>query len=545
MCVRNKLKMQGAIARVCVVVAAAILNHPLLFPQENTTLPEQDEELMARMREHEERLEMEQAKLEKELLELESKQEETSSEEGYSWYFWSAVSLVIFFTIEMCRVDLADTEIRPVEDEDVLSESGTITPGTMLLDKYVLSNFCDKCTYTSSHENSRVREFVEGFADDLLESLRSLCDREADMEVGDFVGIGSMFESWKVCKPLTCDLLVPFSPPDPHSFQFYLWCSPSSDTPPDMQGCGKIKVTRFGENEEGCLCGSANLGEDMLCLLHSRNDTLKVDRSPEELLCSRNTPFLAKDQVMKWFQISVTKAWGRISHKYDFEVTFHNLDAAGALKIRFRSGKVIMLNIIPVVQLEDMDAYFVSHFPSDCDSSPDPYWPVSFAVYERNLLKHFAKRLPQNSCHLHCLQIVTFLHRKQTGLTGKSGLTNYHLKTALLHLLLSTRPSAWGVESLEHRLRDVLGFLQRSLQEKRLHHALIGNNKVPEDIRIPLTVRRAEPINLFRSLVLQRELHAATVKHFHEMLRNAPALIQEYTPYLSNGGLHRSLDESV
>ncbi|XP_076599102.1 inositol 1,4,5-trisphosphate receptor-interacting protein [Chaetodon auriga] len=533
--------MQGAIARMCVVVAAAILNHPLLFPQENTTLPDQDEELMARMRKHEEMLEMEQAKLEKELSQLDSKQEETGSEEGYSWYLWTAVSFVIFFTIEMCRVDLADAEIRPVEEEDVFSESGSVTPRTVVLDKDVLSNFCDKCTYTSSHENWRVREFVEGFADDLLESLRSVCDRDADMEVGDFVGIGSMFESWKVCKPLVCDLIVPFSPPDPYYFQFHLWCSPSSDMPPDMQGCGKIKVTRVGENEEDCLCGAANLGEDMLCLLHSRNDALKVDHSPDELLCSRNTSFLAKDQVMKWFQISVTKAWGRISHKYDFEVTFRNLDAAGALKIRFRSGKVIVLNIIPVVQLEDTDVYFVSHFPSDCDSSAEPYWPLSFAVYERNLLKLFSKRLPQNSCHLHCLQIVTFLHKKQTGLTGKSALTNYHVKTTLLHLLLSKRPSAWSIESMEHRLRDMLTFLQRSLQEKRLHHVLIGNSKVPEEIQVPEIIRKAEPVNLFRPLVLQRELHAATVRHFHEMLRNAPVLIQEYTPHLSNGGLHHSL----
>lgn len=525
------------------VVAAAILNHPLLFPHENVTIPEQDEELVARMREHEERLEMEQAKLEKELSELESKQEESSWDEGYSWYFWSTLSFLIFFTIEMCRVDLAETEIRPVEDEDLFSESGSITPRMMVLDKDILSNFCDKCTYTSAHENWRVREFVEGFADDLLESLRSVCNRDMDMEVGDFVGIGSMFESWTVCKPLMCDLIVPFSPPDPHSFQYQLWCSPTSDVPPDMEGCGKIKVTRCGEGEEGCLCGSANLGEDMLCLLHSKNDSVKVNHTPDELLCSKNTPFLAKDQVMKWFQISVTKAWGRISHKYDFDVNFRNLDAAGALKVRFRSGKVIVMNIIPVVQLEGTDAYFVTHFPSQCDACPDPHWPLSFAVYERNLLKYFAKRLPKHSCHLHCLQIVTFLHRKQSRLTGKTALTNYHLKTALLHLLLSSRPSAWEAESLELRLRDVLNFMQRSLQEKRLNHVVIGNGKVPEEVNVPRMIRKAGPMNLFRSLVLQRELYAATVRHFQEMVRNASVLIQEYTPRLSNGGLHQDREE--
>lgn len=543
--IRNELKMQGAIARLCVVVAAAILNHPSLFPHENTTLPDQDEELIARMREHEARLEMEKAKLEKELSQMDSKQEETSLQEGYSWYFWSTVSFIIFFTIEMCRVDLADGEVRQVEEEEVFSESGSINPRMMVLDKDILSNFCDKCTYTSAHENWRVREFVEGFADDLLESLRSVCNRDTDMEVGDFVGIGSMFESWKFCKPLTCDLIVPFSPPDPHSFQYHLWCSSSSDIPPDMQGSGKIKVTTPGENSGGCLCGSANLGEDMLCLLHGRNDTPKVSLSPDELLCSRDTNCLAKDQVMKWFQISVTKAWGRISHKYDFDVTFRSLDAAGALKIRFPSGKIIVMNMIPVVQLEDTDAYFVSHFPSDVDSFPDPYWPLSVAVYERNLLKHFSKRLPKHSCHLHCLQIVTFLHKKQSELTGKSALTNYHLKTALLHLLLSKKTITWSIESMQHRVQDLLSFVQRSLQEKRLNHVMFGNTKVPEEVQVPEMIRRAEPINLFRTLVLQRELYAATVRHFQEMLRNAPVLIQEYTPYLSNGGLHHSLDESL
>lgn len=98
---------------------------------------------------------------------------------------------------------------------------------------------------------------------------------------------------------------------------------------------------------------------------------------------------------------------------------------------------------------------------------------------------------------------------------------------------------------MQHRVQDLLSLVQRSLQEKRLNHVMIGNSKVPEEIQVPEMIRRAEPINLFRTLVLQRELYAATVRHFQEMLRNAPVLLQEYTPYLSNGGLHHSLDESL
>nr|XP_057914961.1 inositol 1,4,5-trisphosphate receptor-interacting protein [Doryrhamphus excisus] len=520
--------MQATITRVCMVITAAILNHPLLFPQENaTSVAEEDQQLMVRMREHQERLERERAKLEEEL----SRLEEGVREEGYGWHIWSAVSFLVFFAIEMCRVDVGESDARGVDDE--LPESGSVDASTMLLDKDTLSSFCDQITYSAARDNGRVREFAEGFADDLLESLRSVCDREADMEVEDFVGIGSMFECWQVCKPPACDLIVPFSPPDPLSFQVSLWCEPSRDTPPDKQACGTIQVGLFGDQEGGCLCGSANLGEDMLCLLHAKHEP-----SLDELLGSRRTSLLAKDQVMKWFQVSLTKAWGRISHKYDFEVTFRSLDAAGALKVRFPSGKTIMVNIIPAVQLVDTDAYLVSHFPSDCHGPQDPFWPLSLAIYERNLLKHMTKHLPQRSCHLHCLQVVVFLHRKQTALTGDNALTDYHWKTVLLHLLLINKTSTWAADTTECRLRDVLDFMHRSLREKRLHHVLIGNRRVPQEVQLPQVIRKADPVNLFRSLVLRRDRYAATVRHLQEMMRNAAMLLQEYTPLLFDGAFH-------
>lgn len=516
------LKMQGAFARLCVVVAAAIFN-PILFPSENTTLPEQDDQLLARMQEHEERLANEQAKLEKEI----SQVEETCVEQDYSWYLWSTVSFIIFLTIELCRGNF-NTEFCPFEDEN---ESESTWPRTMALSKDILQNFSDKCT--SARENCRLKEFMEGFADDLLKALR---ETETDMEIGYFVGIGSMFESWQVCKPITCDLIVPFSPPDPYYFQFCL-----SDIPPNMQGCGVIKVSRYGD--EGCLCSSSNLGDDMICLLHPSNNNFKPERSLNELLCAKNTNILSKHQVMKWFQVSVTKSWGKISHKYDFELTFRDLDAAGAFKVRLPSGKVIVLNLIPAVQFDDSEAYFVTRFPSRFDGVRDPYWPLSFAVYEKKMLKRYTKKLPQNSCHLHCLQMATFLHRKQTGLTGESALTGYHFKTALLHLLINSRPYTWSSDKFDQRLRDLFGFVQRSLQEKRLNHAVFGNYKAQKEIQIPLALLKADPVNLFRSLVLDRQLYEGAWTHFQEMLKNAPALLQEYTPLMTNGGLHLRLNE--
>lgn len=531
--------MQATIARICVVVAAAILNHPQLFPKENNTDTEQEDDLLARMKEHEERLQAEQERLEKELIKAD--QEVLNSDHDcYGWYFWGAVSLAIFFTIEIFRQDPhPDNSPEPAEDEDGLSNNGSINPNALVLNKDVLRNLCETSFHPFVLESGRVQEFVEGFADDLLEALRSICDRDVDMELEDFIGVGSMFESWRVCKPLMCDIIVPFSTPDPYRFQFQLWCESAFDIPLDHQGCGIINLTKNSENCPGCLCGTTTLGEDMLCLLHNQNQTNSTgDHTLEELLCSRNTAHMSKDQVMKWFQISVTRAWGQISHKYEFELAFRNLDFPGALKVKFKSGKVIVLNMTPAIQFEDSDAYFVSHFPSESGNNSDIHWNLSFTVYERNLLKHLAKKLPENSCHMRCLQIVAFLHKKQSSLRGNSALSNYHLKTALMHLLLTKTSSAWRPLFLDQRLRDLLSFLQKCLQEKRLSHIIIGNPLVPAEVGVPAVFQFAESVNLFRPLVLQRQKYTQMVEHFEEMLKNASVFIQEYTPHFPNGGIH-------
>ncbi|KAI7805506.1 inositol 1,4,5-trisphosphate receptor-interacting protein [Triplophysa rosa] len=537
--------MQGAIARVCVVVAAAILNHPLLFPNENTTIPEQDDALLARMREHQENLEAEQKRLEQEIYKTEKALISVEDSESYSWYFWSALCLVIFFTIEVCRQDIVPAEIPdPVEDEDGYFSAGYLSANAITLDKGVLNNFCKTRFHSYAHENGRVQEFVEGFADDLLEALKSVCDGEADMEVEDFVGIGSMFESWRVCKPLACDLIVPFTAPQPYRFQFDVWCDSVTDIPLDLQGCVRIKLIQ--PNGKNCVCGAANLGDDMLCLLHNINDFEKTDEHGfEEVFCVRDNAYLSKAQIMRWFQISITRAWRHISHKYEFELAFQNLDVPGALKIRFRSGKTVVLNVTPAVQFENTDAYFISHFPSETSNPSDTHWHLSLTVYERNLLKHLAKKLPTNSCHIHCLQIVSFLHKKQTALTGKSALTNYHVKTAVLHLLLSKPHSVWQTQHLDHRLQDLLSFLQKSVEEKRLYHAIVGNPRVPVEIQIPELFRSAEPINLFRPLVLQRQVYAKMVDHFQEMIRNTSVLVQEYTPHFPNGHMGHKLSSAT
>ncbi|XP_030077798.1 inositol 1,4,5-trisphosphate receptor-interacting protein-like [Microcaecilia unicolor] len=528
--------MPAGFFRVCLVVVAAIVNHPLLFPRENTTLQESDKEIIQKLKKHEENLRIEQLRLEQEIARRDAEAnmnlEGKGKEDKLPWDFWSTISMVIFLLIEIWRQDFQDGHLQePNNEEDDMSLWGNIFQAVSLPNKTALSTFYERFIRSTTNDAARTREFVEGFADDLLEALRSVCNRDTDMEVDDSVGVGSMYENWRVNKPLVCDLLVPFAPPEPYHFRSEIWDSVKS-SPEDKQGYGKVKVCRPDEEAKGCICDKTKLGEDMLCLLHSKSSETKLNSDMEVLLCSKNTQYLDTDQVMKWFQIAITKAWNKISHKYEFDVTFSHLDAPGALKIRFRSGKFITLNLTPVVQYDDSDVYFISHFPNSGllnDFSSSTYWLLSFTVYERRFLKEMAKKLPENSCHLSCLQILAFLHGKQSTLTGQSGLTNYHLKTVLLHLLLARPAPNWSFEKLDARLREMLKYLEKSLHEKKLYHFMIGNRSIPESVRLPESFLVAEPLNLFRQFVLHRSIYKKTMDNFYEMLKNASVLINEYT----------------
>ncbi|XP_077205769.1 inositol 1,4,5-trisphosphate receptor-interacting protein [Paroedura picta] len=539
--------MPAGIFKVCFVVIAAVVNHPLLFPKENVTVPENTEEIIQKMKEREESLRLEQLKLEQEMALQEtlckSSDKATESEQQYthdplSWNFWTGLSLVVFLLIELWRQDYQEGTWQDYSiEEDESAVLGKAFKGVVLPDKVTLANFYDRCIQSVTSEIARNRELVEGFADDLLEALRSVCNRDADMEVEESIGVGSMYENWRVQKPLACDFIVPFSPPEPYCFKLETWLSGES-VPPDKQGYGMIKICWADENSTGCICDKTKLGEDLLCLLHSKMNQARHNHHMEDLLCYKDTRYLDGDQVMTWFQVALTKAWNKISHKYEFNLTFSLLDYPGALKIKFRSRKTIAFNLTPVVQFIDSDVYFISHFPcsglAECSTS-SIHWFLTFAVYEKRYIQFVSKILPANSCHLSCLQILSFLHEKQCSLTGPSSLTNYHLKTVILHLL-QTRPSSeWASEFLESRLQDVLKFLEKSLQEKRLYHFFIGNTNLPEELGIPGVFQKAEPMNLFRPFVLQRSAYRKTMDTFHEMLRNTAALINEYTVHVPMG----------
>ncbi|KAI7810964.1 inositol 1,4,5-trisphosphate receptor-interacting protein [Triplophysa rosa] len=436
---------------------------------------------------------------------------------AYSWYLWKALSLISLIRFLKWVVKL-DFKPRSKTPSFLNGKNATfLNTKVSEIDCKTLTSFYDQCVQVPASKSWHICAFVEGFANDLLETMRNA---RPDVKIEDFVGVGSLYEQWPSRKSLVCDLHIPIIPPKPYSFEFELL----RDRTTLYSSVNMVK----GTDSSICICNDSNLGDDTLCLLHPDNKTDNiVEDYMNHPLCHKDSPYLSKTRAGKWFRNAVKKAWEEISHKYDFEIIFRNAESPGSLKVRFRSGKAILFNITPVVRFQDSEAHLISYLSSIMHLS-DTHWPVCFARYENSLLQHLTKTLPRNSCHIRCLQILSFLHKYQIGLTGRCGLTSYHLKNALLHRLLDA-PSLWRPEQIGHRLDDVLTFLQQRVKAKVLHHALLGNSLIPSEFGFPKEFREGKPINLFQPLLSNEELCFKTERHLVEITKNIPVLIYEYS----------------
>ncbi|KAM3864566.1 inositol 1,4,5-trisphosphate receptor-interacting protein [Diretmus argenteus] len=434
----------------------------------------------------------------------------TDWEKDYLWYAWNTFSIISM--IRFFRKCLRGSQKKHEDNstQDSTTPVNSIAGQVPLPDSDTLHRFHAKCIKVALNERWRKGEFLEGFANELLEAMRTTGDGSGSMVLEDF-----QMED-------VCDVIVPFTPTGPYSFQCQLCSSQESDMLPDMQVCSKVKMIEDEQIKSGCHCESST-GEDTLCLLHCEKEFVKANITDVNDFCMKNTPFLSKSHVTKWFQSTIRQAWAQISHKYEFELSFRNSDAPGALVVRFRSGKRISFNLNPVVKLSDAHFFITPHTPNNFDT----LWTLSLTVYEDRLLDHLSRSLPENSCHIHTLEIVYFLHKKQTALTGRSALKDSHFKTTLMHLLLTTAPSQWHPDYMVCRLRDLLVFMEKSLQGKLLHHVLIGN-PLARNIELPAALSSAKPVNLFRPLVVNGSLYRSAVMHFQEFLKNAHMLIQDY-----------------
>ncbi|XP_069051971.1 inositol 1,4,5-trisphosphate receptor-interacting protein-like [Lepisosteus oculatus] len=362
---------------------------------------------------------------------------------------------------------------------------------------------------------------VRGLVDSLLRTAKGFGQAGVDVLREECVGVGSLFEGWGVrggkLEPVY-DVLVAISAPAGLSFRVELgygegfW--PGSWLAlPEHLGQGRVRVM-------GASRPPPPPGSDVRRLAAERKDSL--DCLLEEGL--RSGEHLDPTGMLQWLGAALRKGW---TQQANFNLLFGEAACPCRLRLEYGSGQALWVNVLPAVRLEGSDVYLVTQGPV---FRPPLHWVQWFAVYEARFLQEMTQRLPPDSCHMRCLQILAYIHASCTGGCApplpnssrgpvSSFLSSFHIKTAFLHVLFSQGdPESWAGGQLSDRVREVLYMLQHSLDKQRLFHFVVGNQALCLHLGLPSIFRNAPPLNLFRALQDDHALRNLALTEFRRLL---------------------------
>uniref|UniRef100_A0A8D0ES95 Mab-21-like HhH/H2TH-like domain-containing protein n=1 Tax=Strix occidentalis caurina TaxID=311401 RepID=A0A8D0ES95_STROC len=213
-----------------------------------------------------------------------------------------------------------------------------------------------------------------------------------------------------------------------------------------------------------CTCAREQLVENTLCFLHHPNEELRrnQDASLLQTLCTGS--YLDVQKTALWVQDSVSSAW----------VLVLPSRCSCRLQLMNASRRALLIEMIFGVQRGDSDI-FLSSRTREATFTPSLTWPESCAVAEAKFFRHVGRQAPHGSFHLRCLQLCARI------LVG-TGFSSYALKTVVMHLLTTITLSDWCRRDFLPRLEDIMHYLRRCLEEKRLNHFFFGNENVPKEI---------------------------------------------------------------
>ncbi|XP_043837558.1 inositol 1,4,5-trisphosphate receptor-interacting protein-like 1 [Dromiciops gliroides] len=434
---------------------------------------------------------------------------------------WNAGLFGLFLLFELLRQNMqhepAFDSSSDEEEEETTGE--TVTTCSWLSDfpkQEDLDSFFEENLQNTARDLPSTCEFVESFVDDLIEACQVLGRRELLPQLEECLGVGPAFEKWGTGQDAhRFEVLVPLSAPQSNSFHLEMRASESGPL-----RCGRVLV------ESECVCKREKLLGDVLCLVHHWDNTSgsgKLTNSLKSKFCTGSNLDVYKS--LHWFRNTVGDAWTLVAHKYDFKLSLTPSVTSCKLRLDYRSGRFLLINLILGVQRDDSLVYFVSQSPEH-EKLTSVDWPESFAACEHLFLKLVGRFAPEKTCHLKCLQIISYLQSLKAPPHGlhQPILTPYHFKTALMHLLLRLPLTDWKAELFPQRLQDILWYLGRGLQERCLYHFLIGNTFLPLTIPVPKNFRSAKPVNLFRHLELDSAAHSKAVTEFHDLVTQVKSL---------------------
>ncbi|KAJ7415011.1 inositol 1,4,5-trisphosphate receptor-interacting protein-like 1 [Willisornis vidua] len=321
------------------------------------------------------------------------------------------------------------------------------------------------------------------------------------------IGVGSAFEGWSPREEdIVYRVLVPLIPPQGHTFHL------------ELDTSGHIPGRNFHIRVElVCTCTSEQQNENVQCFIHPSEEQQRGNEEPSFLntLCTRS--YLDAEKTARWFRQLVAASWRALPQSQDWHLML--LPSSRSCKFKLsRCREALTVEVLFGVREGNSDI-FVSSQHTETLFTPSTMWPETYAVAEMKFFRHITSQAPEDSWHLKCLQLLA---RALLGID----FSTYTLKTIVMHLLNTVPVSGWHRRYFLLRLAESIEYLCSSLEEKRLDHFILGNQSVPQVIRLPPDVQYAEPLNLFHHLVQDPAAHSKAMNECHELEERLQRMLQ-------------------
>ncbi|NWI74580.1 IPIL1 protein, partial [Dryoscopus gambensis] len=308
------------------------------------------------------------------------------------------------------------------------------------------------------------------------------------------IGVGSAFEGWSPREQdVVYRVLVPMTPPRGHTFHLEL----------DAAGQRRVRNFRVRVQLE-CTCTGERQGRNTLCFLHAPEEELRKNQDPSLLHTLCTDSYLDVQKTARWFYQLVRAIWPALPQSHNWHLVL--LPSRRSCQFKVTNGREsFRIEMLFGVRQGDSDI-FVSSQTREA-YTPSTTWPETYAVAEVKFFKYIARQAPRDSLHLKCLQFFT---RLQLGF----GFSTYTMKTIVMHLLNNIPVSWWCRRHFVSRLVDISETLRISVSERCLNHFILGNRRLPGEIRLPREVQMAETCNLFHHLVMDPVAHSQAMTEY-------------------------------
>ncbi|NXQ51490.1 IPIL1 protein, partial [Catharus fuscescens] len=308
------------------------------------------------------------------------------------------------------------------------------------------------------------------------------------------IGVGSAFEGWSPREhDFVYQVLIPMTPPQGHSFHL------------ELHSVAQTHKRNFRVRVQlECTCTKEQQAENVLCFLHHPKEKLRSNQEPSLLdtLCTNS--YLDVYKTARWFYQLVRAIWPVLPQSQNWHLML--LPSRRSCQFKVTNGREIFrIQILFGVRRGDSDI-FVSSEPREAHTQRTT-WPETYAVAEMKFFKHIAKQAPPDSVHFKCLQFFTHL-------LLSFSFPIYSIKTIVMHLLHVVPVSRWRRRHLLNRLLDISESLCLCVLAKRLNNFIVGNQMLPQDIRLPPDVQTAPPCNLFHHLVEEPAAHNQAINEY-------------------------------